>query len=142
MTMRGTAAWICGLAVPVLLAGMGSCRQREAVDLPRPKPPGLPIFAGNRTSGGRLLHFEKAEYPVQLRHLGYQTVLLKCRVLEDGTVTGISLEGGPAQLFPAARAAVERWRYDPLRLYDPFTGKSNAISYVSSIQISFYGTSQ
>jgi hypothetical protein len=134
-------AWACGLAMAVLGVGTVSCPKREVPSLSPTKPPGPPIFAGNLTSGGRLLKFEKAKYPRELRHLGYQEVHLRCRVLEDGTVTGITYEGGPMLLFPAARAAVERWRYEPLRVYDPFTGKSNAITFINWVSVPFYGAS-
>ena len=132
-------AWACRLVIAVLSVGTVSCSMCDVPNLSPPKPPGLPIFAGNLTSGGRLLNFKKAKYPAELRHLGYQEVRLRCKVLEDGTVTEITYEGGQLLLFPAARAAVERWRYAPRRLYDPFTGKSNAISYINSVQVPFYG---
>src|SRR5215471_8582614 len=144
MAMPRRAVLICVLGIAVLYVGVASRllfrRELQSLDMRSPKPPGPPIFAGNRTSGGRLLHFVKPEYPPELRDLGYQTVRLRCRVLEDGTVSEISHDGGPVDLFPYAKAAVERWRYEPLRQYDPFTGRSEAITKIDSIQVPFYGT--
>ena len=33
---------------------------------------------------------------------------------------------GPAELVPYAKAAVERWRYEPTRLYNPYTGRRDS----------------
>jgi hypothetical protein len=114
-----------------------SCHQPDTLDLHAPKPSGLPIFAGDWSSGGRLLHMERPRYPADLHYLGVQTVRLKCTILEDGSVSEITLQNGPAQLLPFARAAVARWRYDPLRIYNPMTGRSTPQAIITVIDLRF-----
>jgi hypothetical protein len=68
-------ALVGALAIVVLCVGVASIllsrRVAEPPRIPAPKPPGPPIFAGNRTTGGRLLHSVRPEYPPALRYLGY-----------------------------------------------------------------------
>ncbi len=143
--MRTKAVLICSSGIAALSAGLAShlllYRQPQSLEIRLPKAPGPPIFAGNLTSGGRLVHFVKPEYPVELRHLGYQEVRIRCEVLKDGTVAGITYEGGPAELFPYAKAAVGHWRYEPLRLYSPYTGRTENIGHVNTLLVPFYATS-
>jgi len=145
MARRTRAILICLLGIAALSAGVVSHlllrRQSQWLNIRLPKPPGPPIFAGNLTSGGQLVHFVKPEYPVELRRLGYKEVRIRCEVLKDGTVAGITYEGGPAELLPYAKAAVEHWRYEPLRLYSPYTGRTEKIGYVNTILVRFHPTS-
>lgn len=114
-----------------------SCRQPETRELHAPKPPGLPIFVRVSNNGGRLLHMERPRIPANLRYLGANTVQLKCRVLEDGSVSEITLQNGPAELLPFARAAVARWRYEPFRIYDFMTGRNTAQAAITVIVLRF-----
>ncbi|MGA3097220.1 MAG: energy transducer TonB [Bryobacteraceae bacterium] len=114
-----------------------SCRRSDSLDLRAPKPPGVPIFAGDTLRTPRLLHMEKPRYPAELRYLGAQTVRLRCRILEDGRVVDIAFESGPEPLWPYARAAVAQWRYEPVRLYSPFTGRSAPQAVVVMIEVRF-----
>jgi hypothetical protein len=123
--------------VTIVLLSSLSCRQPECLDLEPPKPPGLPIFAGDRLDGARLLHVERPLYPAGLRHLGTQTVRLRGTILEDGTVIDISYMTGPPQLFPFARAAAARWRYEPVRLFNPFAGKSDLVRIFTVMEMRF-----
>ena len=84
-----------------------------------------------------MLHIKKPRYPADLRYLGNQTVRLRCTVLEDGRVAEIIYQDGPVQLVPLARAAVAQWRYEPLRLYSPFTGRSDAVKFITTIDLRF-----
>jgi hypothetical protein len=136
-------AVIGGLAIVVPCAGVASIllsrRVAEPPRLAAPKPPGPPIFAGNLTAGGRLLHSVKPNYPPALRYLGYQRVLLRCVIAEEGTVEKITYVSGPSELLPYAMAAVAQWRYQPVRLYNPCVGKSRAISVATEIEVPLHG---
>jgi hypothetical protein len=114
-----------------------SCHQPDRLDLHAPKPAGLPVFAGDWSSGGRLLHMERPRYPADLRYLGDQTVRLKCTILADGSVSEITLQNGPRQLLSVARAAVARWRYEPVRIYNPMTGRSTPQAIITEIHLRF-----
>jgi hypothetical protein len=114
-----------------------SCRQADSIELRALKPPGLPIFAGNWSSGGRLLRMEKPRCPADLRCRGVQTIRLKCTILEDGSVSKITFQDGPVLLLPSALAAVARWHYEPLRIYDPLTGKSTPHSFITEVHLRF-----
>jgi hypothetical protein len=126
------------VATVVLCFGAASCRRSEELVLPIPKPPGRPIFAGDRIGGGRLLRFQKAKYPKALRHLGYQTVRVNVVVLEDGTLSEVTYQTGPTELLPATLAALKHWRYEPLRLFDPYTGRSEAVRFGTTIEMTFW----
>jgi hypothetical protein len=123
------------LAVGAVLQ-LVSCRQPETLELHAPKPPGLPIFAGVSNGGGRLQDMERLRIPAN-RYLGANTMQLKCRVLEDGSVSEITLQNGPAELLPFARAAVARWRYEPFRIYDFMTGRNTAQAAITVIVLRF-----
>jgi hypothetical protein len=114
-----------------------SRHQADSLKLRAPKPPGLPIFAGNWSIGGRLSHMERPRYPADFCYLGDQTVGLKCTILEDGSVSDVTFQNGPAQLFSAALAAVARWRYEPVRIFDPMTGRSTAQAFITDIHLRF-----
>ena len=114
-----------------------SCRQPDSLDLRAPKPRGVPIWAGDTLGTPRLLHMEKPRYPAELRHLGVQTVRLRCRILEDGRVADITFESGPEPLWPYARAAVAQWRYEPIRVYSPLTGRSTPQAVIDTIEVRF-----
>lgn len=85
----------------------------------------------------RLIHHVQPEYPLELRHPGYQEVRSRCMVLKDLTVAGITHGGGAAALFPSAKAAVERWRYEPPRLSSPYTGRAESIGNINIVLVSF-----
>jgi len=123
------------LAIGALLM-TSACRQADSIELRAPKPPGLPIFAGNWSSGGRLLSMEKPRCPADL-HCGAETIRLKCTILEDGSVSQITFQDGPVLLFPSALAAVAQWRYEPLRMYSPMTGKSTPQSFITEVHLRF-----
>ena len=114
-----------------------SCRPSDSLDLSAPKPPGEPIFAGDTLRTPRLLRKKKPRYPAELRYLGHQTVRLRCKILEDGSVADIAFESGPAQLLPYARAAAAQWRYEPFRLYNPMTSKSTPQAFITEIDVRF-----
>lgn len=143
MAMRRRAILICPVGITALCAGVASRlllpQEVRSLNIRPPKPPGPPIFAGNLTSGGHALHVVRPKYPRELRYLGYQTVGLRCWVAQDGTISEITYVNGPAELVPYAKAAVERWRYEPTRLYNPYTGKSDAVTVIVDVQVPFYG---
>ena len=114
-----------------------SCQQSDTPGLHAPEPPDLPVFAGDWSCGGRLLHMEKPRYPAELRYLGDQTVRLKCTILEDGSVSEITLQNGLRQLLPIAHATVARWRYQPVRIYNPMTGSSTPQAIITEIHLRF-----
>ncbi|MGD0298685.1 MAG: hypothetical protein ABSE86_16390 [Bryobacteraceae bacterium] len=124
------------LAVGAVLLSV-SCRKPEKLELHGPKPLGLPIFVGISNSPRRLLHMERPLYPAHLRYLGVQTVQLKCRILEGGSVSEIMFLNGPPELVPLARAAVARWRYEPFRIYDFMTGENTAQAAITVIDLRF-----
>ena len=143
MAMRSRARLVCLVGITVLCAAVASRlllpRQVRPLDVRPPNPPGPPIFAGNLATGGQALHIVRPKYPRELRYLGYQTVNLRCRVAQDGTISGVTYVNGPAELVPYAKAAVERWRYEPTRLYNPYTGRRDAVPVIVDVQVPFYG---
>jgi hypothetical protein len=62
---------------------------------------------------------------------------LKGTILEDGSVSEITLQNGPPQLLPVARAAVARWHYQPVRTYNPMTGSSTPQAIITVIDLRF-----
>jgi hypothetical protein len=80
---------------------------------------------------------ERPRYPAELRYVAVQTVRLKCKILEDGSVAEMVFEDGPERLLPLARAALARWRYEPVRLYDPLTGQSTPVPVITIIDLRF-----
>jgi hypothetical protein len=81
---------------------------------------------------------EKPWYPADLRHLGSQVVRLRCTVLQDGEAAAVTYVSGPVQLLPYARAALAQWRFEPMRLYSPYTGRTDAVAFITSIDVPFY----
>jgi hypothetical protein len=69
-------------------------------------------------------------------------VRLKCKILEDGSVAEMVAEDGLEQLLPLARAALARWRYEPVRFYSPLTGKSTPVPVITTIDLRFDVTSR
>ncbi len=128
---------VAGFLGVVLVFTIVVSRLVPSCGLPHPKTPGLPIFAGHWSSGGRLLHTFRPEYPLRLRQHGFQRVVVSGIVREDGSVGGVTFDSGAEQLFPYAKSAVEKWRYEPLRVFDPFTGRSRAVSFGTSMEVSF-----
>jgi hypothetical protein len=124
------------LSVGALLL-LVSCRPADTLELHAPNPPGLPIFVGVSNNGGRLLHMERPRIPATLRYLRANAVQLKCRVLEDGRVSEITLQNGPPELLPFARAAVARWRYEPFRVYDFMMGRRIPQAVITVIDLRF-----
>ncbi|MGO9087470.1 MAG: TonB family protein [Terriglobales bacterium] len=63
-----------------------------------------------------LVHRVEPEYPEEARQQRIQgAVDLEVHVGTDGTVDDVQLVSGPAQLAPAATAAVRQWRFKPRR---------------------------
>ncbi|MFN7995498.1 MAG: hypothetical protein U0Q18_17945 [Bryobacteraceae bacterium] len=114
-----------------------ACRQTEENVIRPPKAPGLPIFAGDQLGSNRLLRKTSPEYPAALRGLGRQTVRLKFALLEDGRATDESYISGPEVLLPFARAALARWRYEPVRIYSPYIGKTEAVRVIAEADVRF-----
>jgi hypothetical protein len=134
---------MCVVGITTLCAGLDSRlllpQEVQSLNIRPPKPPRPPIFAGNLTTSGQALHIVKPKFPRELRYLGYQTVSLRCRVAQDGTISEITYVNGPAELVPYAKAAVERWRYEPTRVYNPYTGKSDSVTVIVDVQVPFFG---
>jgi hypothetical protein len=143
MAMQRRALLICLVGIAALCAVVASRlllpQEIRSLNIRPPKAPGPPIFAGNLTTGGHALYIVRPKYPRELRHLGYQIVSLRCRVAQDGTISEIRYVNGPEDLVPYAKAAVERWRYEPTRLYNRYTGKSDTVAVIVDVQVPFYG---
>ena len=87
-----------------------------AIDTPV-QMPGEALRISSGITGGQIVHQVTPVYPALARTQGIEgAVLLEATIAEDGTVSHVTVLGGPSPLAEVAQGAVQQWRYTPFEL--------------------------
>ena len=115
--VEGMPSGLGGVAngVPLIVLGQNT--------VPPPPPPTREsrtvrrIFRGGVVEAALVIYAPKPEYPPLARQARIQgTVKMQAVIATDGTIQELKVLSGHPLLIPAARQAVERWRYQPTLL--------------------------
>ncbi|MBV8206340.1 MAG: hypothetical protein JO041_06070 [Acidobacteria bacterium] len=88
----------------------------DALILPSATPAQATLSVSQRTLQNHLVHLVKPVFPAGTANQGGGFILLRATLGRDGRIVRVEPISGPAELLPAAAAALERWRYLPWKV--------------------------
>ena len=109
------------------LAGCASPSNKIATDSPPPK-----IRVGDTLNCNHLVHQVRPVYPAEAKRKHIEgTVTFRVLITKSGEIRDVEVLKGDPLLIPAARSAVEQWRYSPCII------NSEAVEIRTSLDINF-----
>lgn len=129
MALKCTARCVWVLAALMIIVPAARAQATSTTPAPR-----NPAEASGVIQPTKLIHSVAPKYPKDAKAAHVEgTVVLKVKITKEGTVTDVEFVSGPDALKDAAIAAVQKWKYEPMKFKGKPMDTDTKISVVFSL---------